>query len=336
MGLGRLTVRATAGAAAAAGGVISLISVLGAVSSRRRWDSGDDPTDGHPLDLPDHEVRTVVTADGTRLAVSVMGETAGPPIVLVHGFTGAKEAWATVARTLVTAGYHVVVYDLRGHGASTLGSDGTTLEALVGDLVGVLDAIDARHAVVVGHSMGGMTVLGLAVDHPGVIDARVGGLVLVSTEAAQAVPSGLPIGLGQWIVASGASSWALSNRFVGPILTRGSFGSTASLVTLDATRASWATTAPAVRAGFLEAMSHLDLIDGLATIAVPTVVVSGTRDRVTLPSHSQDIARLVPGAHLEVLPGIGHQVIFEAPEQLSVIIADLAGPPRPLRDGASP
>jgi non-heme chloroperoxidase len=245
-----------------------------ALGSRHRWANGADPTDGEPLTMPVHDERTVTTRDGTDLAVWTMGDPARPPIVLVHGWTGAQDAWATISRYLVDHGRRVVSFDQRGHGASTMGSEGATLDALAGDLVEVLEAIDARHAVVVGHSMGGMTVQTMAVDHPDVMKARVAGLVLASTEAADSVPTGVVLRFGEWLVASRLSTWALSDRFVGPVFTRSSFGKDASLVTLDATRKSWATTPPAVRAGFLEAMSHLNLLDRLGTVAVPTVVVS--------------------------------------------------------------
>jgi non-heme chloroperoxidase len=306
-----------------------------ALGSRRRWANGADPTGGRPLEMPEHGTTTVTTRDGAELAVWTMGDPSRPPIVLVHGWTGAQDAWATIARQLLANGRRVVSFDQRGHGASTLGEEGTTLDALAGDLVEVLEAIDARHAVVVGHSMGGMSVQTMAVTRPDVVKARVAGLVLASTEAADSVPTGLVLRLGEWLVSSQLSTWALSDRFVGPVFTRSSFGKSASLVTLDATRKSWATTPPAVRSGFLEAMSHLDLLDQLASIDVPTVVISGTKDRLVVPAHTHEIARRIPGARLEILSGVGHQVIFEVPQRVAQIIDDLATAVAPSADAPS-
>src|SRR3546814_12470541 len=77
---------------------------------------------------------------------------------LVHCWTGRSSFWATVARRLVLAGHRVVLYDQRGHGLSTPGDLAPSIDAIGNDLHAVRTAVDARDAVLVGHSMGGMTI----------------------------------------------------------------------------------------------------------------------------------------------------------------------------------
>ena len=110
------------------------------------------------LDLP--ETRLYYTAGG-----------AGPPLVLVHGYTGDSFDWSWVLPTLYRH-FRVVAYDRRGEGRSDLAPD-YSLASQVGDLLGVIEALELEGPIVVGHSMGGAIVSSLAVEHPGRVRAIV-------------------------------------------------------------------------------------------------------------------------------------------------------------------
>ncbi len=77
----------------------------------------------------------------------------------------------------------MVLYDQRGHGASTRGTAPLAIETLAHDLATVLDATDLRDAVLAGHSMGGMTIMSLATHRPDVLKERAKATVLVATAA---------------------------------------------------------------------------------------------------------------------------------------------------------
>lgn len=324
-----LTASAVAAGLAAAG-------AGAAVVGRRRWESAPDPTKGLPLLLPAGEERTVVAPDGTKLAVTTMSPAAtgpaGRPIVLVHGWTADARMWAPVARRLVAAGRRVVVYDLRGHGRSTVGAAGTTIAALAEDLRAVLEAVDARDVVLGGHSMGGMTAQLLAIRHPDVVADRVACLVLISTAARRVVP--VAAGVVSGVVGSGALAAAMGSPVLGPLLVRGVHGKNVSLVALDATRATVQTTPSEVRSGFMRAMADMDLTPELPAIRVPTLVVSGSRDYLALPVRSREIAGLIPGARLEVVNGAGHQLPFERPDTLAAILLAAPDPPPDVPEGS--
>jgi pimeloyl-ACP methyl ester carboxylesterase len=138
---------------------------------------------GEGVEQPDHAV--VRTPDGAQLAVwDLEGDGADAPVVVLpHCWGCSHEVWLPVTRRLREEGFRVVLYDQRGHGASTRGTAGLTIETLAQDLTAVLEATDVRDAVLAGHSMGGMTIMSLATHRPDVLKERGKATVLVATAA---------------------------------------------------------------------------------------------------------------------------------------------------------
>jgi pimeloyl-ACP methyl ester carboxylesterase len=219
----------------------------------------------------------------------------------------------------VEGGHRVVLYDQRGHGGSTLGSGPMSIDRLGDDLLAVLDHVGGTDLVLAGHSMGGMTVQALAVNHPDVVRDRVRGIALVST-AAQAVPRPLPAGIVNRVLGD-RSSRIFAKRSVG--LSRGAVGVQAFESHVRATGDAFAATSGAARAGFLVGISRMDYRGGLASIAVPVRVLVGTHDRLTPVARARVLAERIPGARLDVLPGLGHMLPLEAPDQLAEAITAL-------------
>lgn len=288
-------------------------AVVGAVAADRRWTRAVDEIRPGDLDLPDGKPLLVTTDDGAELVGSVSGD--GPIVVLPHCWTGSRTMWAPVAHRLLEAGCQVVLYDQRGHGESTTGSDGFTIERLGADLAAVLDAVDARDAVLGGHSMGGMTIQSLVAHHPDVVDRRVKAICLVAT-AASSLGRGQGDALGLRMVASPALERAMRSP-AGHALVRGTVGSGPRRNHLVVTRDLFVACPPEARSGFLKAMQAMDLREGIAAIAVPTTVVVGTRDRLTTPKLADELVATIPGARLVTLPDRGHQLPLEAPDEVA-------------------
>ena len=80
---------------------------------------------------------------------------------------------------------------------------------------------------------------------------------------------------------------------------------------MDLTRMLFADTTPHVRAGFLSSMSTMNLLEGIASIGIPTTVVVGSHDRLTSPARADQMLRAIPGARLVTLPGRGHMLPLE-------------------------
>jgi 3-oxoadipate enol-lactonase len=297
--------------------------VAAPIAARRRWSQAPDATSGHCMDLPAGRDFTISTSDGAVLAGRECASGDGPLVVLAHGWTADQRVWSATARLLTESGHRVVVYDQRGHGRSTAGSADLSVATLASDLRAVLEGIDAHDAILVGHSMGGMAAQRFAIDHKDALADRVAALVLVSTTAQHVLvgnrfASMLAGALGVTV------SRAIGNPHVGPFLVRATVGRDAVAGHLDATVATFAATPHEVRRAFLDSMIEMDHTPYLGSITVPTVVVSGTRDVLTLHGRSRLLASEIPGAELVVVPGAGHQLVFEAPGRLAELIGGLS------------
>jgi len=262
---------------------------------------------------------SITTSDGAVLAGTDAGK--GPLVVLSHCYAGTRAVWAPVANRLVATGHRVVAWDQRGHGQSTVGTGGLTIDRLGEDLREVLEAIDAHAAVIAGHSMGGMAVMALAGRHPDVVTARARSLVLVSTAAdlGPFVPS-------RSVAALLASPLAtvVTGSAVGPLVGRVVHGPGLAWAELVTGSRLYSRTAPATRSAFIRSMGKMDLRPGLFDCDVPAVVVVGEDDRLTPVRLSVDIAAHLADADLIVIPHAGHMLPFEAPERLAEIISAMA------------
>ena len=277
------------------------------------------------LSLPDGVDLVVATDDGAALAVTVAGpaETGRPPIVLPHCWTGSRAVWVPVARRLVAAGHRVVLYDQRGHGASGVGRQPLSVDRLGDDLAAVLDHLDVRDAVLAGHSMGGMTVMAFACRHPERVRARVRGLALVATAAHGLSARGRArfwrIVLWRDLVVRLMARPPLGRAFV-----RGTFGADPRRAHVEATRALFVATPSDVRRACVEAMGEMDLRTALRAVDVPTVVVLGRRDTLIVNRLTRAIAEHIAEAAVVELPGAGHMLPFERPDEVVAAIRRMA------------
>ncbi|MDQ2650011.1 MAG: alpha/beta hydrolase [Actinomycetota bacterium] len=308
--------RAVALAATAGGATVVVRQVAG-----QKWATDDDPCGPEGFTLPDGDHRTVPTDDDAELAVTLTGPADGPVVVLSHCWTGSRAFWSPVARMLAADGHRVVLYDHRGHGASTAGDGRTDLERLAEDLRAVLEELDLTDAVLAGHSMGGMTIQALAKDHPDVVRARVRGIALVAT-AAKVVPRPMPAAAIEAVL----GDRAIGGWFRGPAgvrMVRGALGQVAHRAHVEATRDHFIDTVAAARTGFLVAMSQMDLRPGHVNIEVPTTIVVGTRDRLTPIALAKAMERSIPKAELIVIPKAGHMLPIEHPAEIAAAIESL-------------
>lgn len=271
------------------------------------------------LVLPAGASRRVETDDGAELAVTDLGS--GRPVVLVHGWTERREVWAPVARRLLDRDRRIVLYDQRGHGSSSIGTDGCTMPRLAGDLAAVLRALDLRDAVLAGHSMGGMTILSLATEEPELLRERAAAVALVSTGA-----SGIAATPRERSFSRVLQHRAVELPFrspLGPLLMRRTFGRHAPAEARRLMAELFASCDHDARRDFYAAMSTMDLRACLPTLDVATVVAVGSRDPLTPPPLSDALADAIPGARLVRFDGLGHQLPLEAPDELAELLGGL-------------
>lgn len=309
----------TAGAVGAAG------AAAGVVVAGKRWAAADDPDAETRLVVPEGRDVRVPTADGGEIAVTVAGDANqdGRTFVLVHGWTNDRRIWAPVARILVDRGHRVALYDQRGHGASRAGSDGLTIEALGADMRAVLEHLDARKAVVAGHSMGGMAAQAFAIEHPDVLEQRVDAVALVSTASGDLAMPGLVHKFAPRVLGSSWVGRLVSHERFGPFFVRGTMGRKATRSNLRAMQDTFSATEPSARADFYRAMAAMDLSEGLGGVDATVVVISGTHDGLVAHKNSRRLADLIEGARFEALPDAGHMLPLERPDAVADLLEGL-------------
>jgi pimeloyl-ACP methyl ester carboxylesterase len=288
---------------------------------------------------------TVVTTDGVELAVTVSdpGGTAQAAVVLLHGWCLSSEIYRHQSAALAGQPVRVVTYDLRGHGRSGPAIRGTTSIARVAeDLRTVVEATCGDLPVVlVGHSLGGMTIMALAELAPALVDTTVAGVVFVNTAAGDLhrITLGFPKRLADVVRTALPREFArrhrahlrrgdgvVRRRIIDALISRGIlFGPGANPDDVRLGRRLVSTAHPGIVEGFFTDLMLHDRHGALPHLArVPVRILAGGRDRLTPPSHSRRIAAALPHARLLVFPGAGHMVPLERPDELTREILDLA------------
>ncbi|GHF13808.1 alpha/beta fold hydrolase [Streptomyces fumanus] len=276
-------------------------------------------------------------------------------VVFCHGYCLNQDSWH-FQREALRGAVRAVYWDQRSHGrsgrgvAQARGGAPVSIDELGRDLKAVLDAaVPEGPVVLVGHSMGGMTVMALADQYPELIRDRVVGVALVGTSSGRLgeVNFGLPVAgvnavrrvlpgvlkaLGQRAELVERGRRATADLFAG-VIKRYSFAArdVDPAVARFAERMIEATPIDVV-AEFYPAFDDHDKTAALARFAeLPVLVLAGVRDLVTPSEHSEAIADLLPGAELVLVPDAGHLVMLEHPELVTDRLADLL-----VRAGAVP
>ncbi len=298
---------------------------------------------------------TVLTDDGVPLHVEIdeppatgkeSGPDAPPPLTIVfcHGYTLNQDCWHFQRAGL---GQHrLVFWDQRDHGRSGRSAAGVaSIERLGADLDLVIKAVAPGDmpVLLVGHSMGGMTIMALAGQHPGLFGTKVTGVALIST-AASGLSAGSPWMPGPVrpvltralpVVLRGAATGYramlversrrvagdlsfLSTRFIG-------FGDPrVHPAVVDFLEQMIRSTPIEVVAAFGEALYAVDMRGNLPILGrVPVITLTGGRDRLVSPALGLELAEAIPSAELVWVPGAGHALILEAPEVVNEAITGL-------------
>jgi non-heme chloroperoxidase len=313
-----------------AGAALALLTApkVAAARIRRRADDED-----HVLEPVVHERIEVATTGGGTISVVRVGE--GPPIVLSHGVTLSVRTWVKQLAALPAAGFEAVAYDHRGHGASPAAGSGHAVEHLGDDLRAVLETLDLHDAVLVGHSMGGIAVQSLALDHPSVVAERVRGIVLLSTLPRVAFGSRatrIKQRIERITDRVPDTTWLWQRRDFGLVLARLGFGSDPKPSHVELVRQMMLECPARTRLEAPRALIGIDFVDRLPDVLVPTLVICGTRDLITPDLHSRLLARRIPGARLELVEGGGHMLMLERADEIERLIIDFAHG-LPLRAG---
>ena len=294
--------------------------------------------------------RRVPSDDGTEIAVEILGDGhrpappakgLGPTLVFTHGWTFSSRSWHY--QRMLAERWRIVLMDHRDHGESGEGPrENRTIDQVGRDLAAVLDATcQGREVILIGHSMGGMTIMSLAAQQPERFGKQIKAVALVDTSAQREPewtfgirgPLVKPF-LAQWQSAlalmvsdpekaerarrSGSAVSVAISRFLN--IGRGSDKRLAKF-----TEAMSAGTKAQVVGDFYLTLDNHDKLDALKVLAdIPTLVIVGDRDRLTPPESARKIAAAVSGSKLLELRGAGHCTMLEQPEAVNAAIYELA------------
>jgi pimeloyl-ACP methyl ester carboxylesterase len=312
---------------------------------RRSVNAPGDPYVDEPFgDQPfDHE-QTVTAADGTELHVEIVEAktpSGKPTIVFVHGFALDMGTFYFQRKALTEQGDHrLVFYDQPGHGRSSrLKSGDYDIAALGKSLAAVLDAtVPDGHIILVGHSMGGMTIMAFAEQYPQWFGERVTGVVLMSTSAG--LIDKTKLGLQSLVARASAPFfplWGKAARLGGNTIDRARLASS-DLSWLLTRRYGFGEAKPSPSlVTFVEAMNSKTSVETLtkylktlythnrfpalsALRGVPVLVIVGTRDVLTPVTHSEEMVKHLPNAELIKIDDSGHVVMLEKSDEVNATI----------------
>ena len=352
-----LNLASVAKAVGAAAGLLAVGVATGVIAERvvvartTRADREADEPFGRLRGTP----MAVRDSSGGMLHVEVEDGTRANPenltLVFCHGYALNEDCWHYQRRDLRALG-RLVFWDQRSHGRSQRSlAESNTIDQLGNDLYAVLEQVVPEGPIVlIGHSMGGMTILQLAIDNPELFETRVRGVALLSTSpgglseitlglphlAAKPLHRLLPATAG--VLMRNADFVEMGRSRVNDLtllFTRWySFGPSAPPAMADFTQRMNGETPIDVIAEFLPTLQQHERHAALRTIAqVPVLIMVGSDDRLTPAQHSLEMAAQIPEAALEVVPDTGHMMMIEHYDRVNHRLRALV---RTVRAGLAP
>jgi non-heme chloroperoxidase len=252
---------------------------------------------------------SVITAkDGTAIFYKDFGS--GQPVVFSHGWPLSADCWDAQMVCLGRQGYRVIAHDRRGHGRSAQTWDGNNMDQYADDLADLLEKLNLRKAILVGHSTGGGEVARYIGRHG---TKRLAKVVLLSAVPPLMLktatnPGGLPIE-----VFDGIRRSTLDNRpqfykdIVTPFYGYNRHGAKVSEGVRDSFWLQGMMGGLKAQLDCIKAFSETDFTDNLRKFDVPTLVAQGDDDQIVpFDASGKMSAKLIPGATLKVYPGAPH------------------------------
>ena len=224
----------------------------------------------------------------------------GGTVVFVHGAGGTQEQWRFQLPHLGSR-WNTLAMDLPGHGESQ-GNGCRTIEEYRDFVRDMLDALGITGTILVGHSMGGGIVQEFALAYPG----RLRALVLVGTGARLRVHPDLLASVQRGDVEQ-----------AGRLISRWAYSGTALAATVAQAAEALARNRASILEGDFLACDAFDVMEQIAAIQLPTLVLCGEDDRLTPIKYARFLQQRMPRATLATIPGAGHMVMLEKPREFN-------------------
>ncbi|GLS19161.1 non-heme chloroperoxidase [Labrys miyagiensis] len=258
----------------------------------------------------------VTTNDGVEIFYKDWGPKSAPPIMFHHGWPLSADDWDTQMLFFLAHGYRVIAHDRRGHGRSSQVSDGHDMNHYAADAAAVVEHLDLRNIVHIGHSTGGGEAAHYVARH-GQPQGRTAKLVIVGAVPPVMVkseknPGGLPIEVFDELrkMLAGNRSQFYVDFPTGPFY---SFNRPGKMPILSVIQNWWRQgmmgSAKAHYDG-IKAFSETDFTEDLKIISVPSYVVHGDDDQIVPIADSAPLsAKLLKNSTLKIYPGFPHGML---------------------------
>ena len=255
----------------------------------------------------------VTTKDGTQIFYKDWGPKDAQPIVFHHGWPLSSDDWDTQMLFFLSKGFRVVAHDRRGHGRSAQVSDGHDMDHYAADAAAVMEHLNLRNAVHIGHSMGGGEVAAYVARY-GIPKGRVAKAVLVSAVPpimlkTARYPGGLPIEVFDGLRAAQLANRSQFYKDVpsGPFFGFNRPGAKVSQGLIDSWWAQGMMGGHKNTYDSIKAFSETDFTEDLKKFDVPTLIVHGDDDQIVpIGAAGLASAKLVKNNKLIVYPGAPH------------------------------
>ncbi|PLR21002.1 alpha/beta hydrolase [Caulobacter zeae] len=271
----------------------------------------------------------ITSPTGSNLYVEMHGPQDAPTVILTHGWGLDSSIWFYLRRAL-SQRFRVIVWDLPGLGRSKPATGAIDLSHFARDLQTILSLAGDRPAVLVGHSIGGMTIQTLIRDHPQVMARQVAGIVLVNTTYTNPLETMIFSPLARalrwpllepmfrltiWLQPlAWLSAWQSYLSGAAHLANRLGFARHVTRSQLEQTTLLATRNPPAVQARGNLAMFRWEADGALQAITVPALILTGDADIVTEPRASQTLAQATPGGQLETIAQANHMGFLERPD----------------------
>ncbi|MEZ5776734.1 MAG: alpha/beta fold hydrolase [Paracoccaceae bacterium] len=245
----------------------------------------------HPAAMPEPVASGMAPVNGIEMYYATYGS--GDPVLLIHGGLGNADIWAAQVADLMKD-HLVIVADSRGHGRSTRNEEPFGYDLMASDYLALLDHLEIEKVDLVGWSDGGIIGLDIAMSHPERLDHLYAQAANITTDGVDPAVESDPVfgSYIEWMADDYARLSPTPDQFDGFV---------AQISEMWATQPNWSDAE-------------------VAAITVPTAVVAGEHDEAILRAHTEKIASLIPGAKLEILPGVSHFAMLQAPEEYNASV----------------
>lgn len=253
-----------------------------------------------------------IASNGIRIHVEEQGQ-GELALVFLHYWGGSSRTWRHVTTALASS-FRTVAVDHRGWGKSDAPPSGYGLKDLAADALGVIEALDLKSYILVGHSMGGKVAQLLASRRP----KGLAGLVLVAPSPPS--PMTMPVEVRERMANAYSSRVAVETTIDHVLTAKPLSEADREQVIADSLNGS-----PQAKAAWPVWTSQEDIADKVTAIDAPTLVIAGELDRVdSVETLKVELLPLIPQAVLKVLPGAGHLSMLESPKAVTRLIEDFA------------